>query len=92
MYFIDVLLCVVVVQAAAIAALIMRGMRRARAERVLRESEERFRLIADSAPVMIWTARVDTTLDYLNRNCIEFTELPNEKLRDEGWLDAAIGH
>jgi PAS domain-containing protein len=92
MYFIDVLLCVVVVQAAAIAALIMRGTRRARAERVLRESEERFRLIADSAPVMIWTVRVDTTLDYLNRNCIEFTELPIEKLRDEDWLDAAIGH
>ena len=37
---------------------------------------------------MIWTARPDTTLDYLNRSCAEFTGLPLEKLRDEGWLDA----
>ena len=42
----------------------------------------------DRAPVMLWTARVDTTLDYLNQNCVEFTGLPIEKLRDEGWLDA----
>jgi PAS domain-containing protein len=37
---------------------------------------------------MLWTARVDTTLDYLNQNCVEFTGLPIEKLLDEGWLDA----
>ena len=36
---------------------------------------------------MIWTARPDTTLDYLNRTCAEFTGRPLEQLRDEGWLD-----
>jgi PAS domain S-box-containing protein len=36
---------------------------------------------------MLWTARVDTTLDYLNHNCVEFTGLPIEKLLNEGWLD-----
>ena len=87
-YVVGALLIVVAIQAATLVALLIRGKRHARAERALRESEERFRLIADSAPVMIWTARVDTTLDYLNRNCIEFTGLPLEKLRDEGWLDA----
>jgi PAS domain S-box-containing protein len=37
---------------------------------------------------MFWTARPDTTLDYVNRFCAEFTGLPIEKLLDEGWLDA----
>ena len=84
----DVLRFVVVVQAAAIATLIIRGKKRTRAERALRESEERFRRIIDRAPVMIWTARPNTSLDYLNGNCVEFTGLPIEKLLDEGWLDA----
>jgi PAS domain S-box-containing protein len=38
---------------------------------------------------MIYTARADTTLDYLNRTCVDFTGLPIEKLRDNGWMDAA---
>ena len=43
--------------------------------------------MADRAPVMVWTARPDTTLDYLNSTCVEFTGLPLEQLLDEGWLD-----
>ena len=85
---IGTLLIVVAIQAAAIVALLIRAARRTGAERVLRENEARFRLMADHAPVMIWTARPDTTLDYLNRTCVEFTGLPIEKLRDEGWLEA----
>jgi PAS domain S-box-containing protein len=82
------LLIVVAMQAAAIGALLMRARQRASANRALRESEERFRLMADRAPVIIWTARPDTTLDYVNSTCVDFTGLPIEKLRDEGWLDA----
>jgi PAS domain S-box-containing protein len=37
---------------------------------------------------MIWTARADTTLDYLNTTCVEFTGLPLDRLLDNGWLDA----
>ena len=44
--------------------------------------------MVDRAPVMVWTARPDTTLDYVNSTCAEFTGLPIEKLLDEGWLDA----
>jgi PAS domain S-box-containing protein len=85
---IDVLLFAVVVQAVALVALLIRGKRHAGLEQALRESEERFRRIIDRAPVMIWTARPDTSLDYLNGNCVEFTGLPIEKLLNEGWLDA----
>ena len=87
-HVIGALLIVVGIQAAAIVALLIERARRARAERALRESEERVRFILDSSPAMIWTARPDTTLDYLNRTCMEFTGLPMEELRDEGWLNA----
>lgn len=73
---------------ATLVALLIRGKRSARAERAGRESDDRLRDTIDRAPVMIWTARPDTTLDYLNQNCVTFTGLPLEKLLDEGWLDA----
>ena len=79
------LVIVVAIQAAAIVALLVQRTRRARAERALRESEERFRLVMDRSPAMMWTVRPDTpTLDYLNRTCAEFTGLPIEKLRERG--------
>ncbi len=35
---------------------------------------------------MIWTVRPDTTLDYFNGTCMEFTGLPLEELLGTGWL------
>ena len=35
----------------------------------------------------MWTARPDTTLDYLNRYCVQLTGRPFEELREDGWLD-----
>jgi len=88
-YVVGALLIVVAIQAVTLVVLLIRRNRHARAERALRESDERFRRVIDRAPVMIWTARPDTTLDYLNGHCVEFTGLPIEKLRDNGWMDAA---
>ena len=65
---------------AAIAVLLVQ-------RRALRESVEQFRLRADQAPVLIWTARPDTTLDYLNGFCEQLTGRPLEELRENGWLD-----
>ena len=42
------------------------------AERALRESEARFRRIADSAPVMIWVTRLDRVRDFVNEAYAEF--------------------
>ncbi|RYY71446.1 MAG: response regulator, partial [Comamonadaceae bacterium] len=46
---------------------------RRNAETVLRESEERFRNMADHAPVMMWVTDADGSCNYLNRRWYEFT-------------------
>jgi PAS domain-containing protein len=56
---------------AAIAALLVQ-------RRALRVSVEQFRLRADQAPVLIWTARPDTSLDYLNGFCEQLTGVPSK--------------
>lgn len=83
---IDVPLIVIVIQAVALAALLMHLTRRRRSERAVQASEERFRLVADRSPVILWTARPDTTLDFVNAFGAEFTGIPREQLEDEGWL------
>jgi len=45
---------------------------RHRAELAVRESEERFRLIADSAPVPMWVTRLDRARSFVNRAYVEF--------------------
>lgn len=47
----------------------------AAAREALRESEERFRLIADSAPVPIWVTRLDRTRSFANKAYQEFLGL-----------------
>jgi len=61
---------------------------RRRAEAAARESEERFRLVANTAPVFIWTSGIDKLCDYVNLPWLEFTgRRPEEELRD-GWTSA----
>ena len=67
-------------------ALLIHQARRGHAYRALRESHERFRLVADRAPVILWTARTDTSLDFVNVFSVEFSGIPLEQLLDEGWL------
>ncbi|MGJ4884557.1 MULTISPECIES: PAS domain S-box protein [unclassified Bradyrhizobium] len=51
------------------------------AQAKLRESEERFRLIADSAPVPIWVTKLDRTRSFVNRAYIDFLGMsPDEAL------------
>ena len=76
-----------VILVGAVVALLVLLTRSVRAASALRQTQEQARLVADRAPVMIWTARPDTTLDYLNTTCEEFTGRPLEQLLNEGWLD-----
>ena len=58
---------------------------RKRAQEVLRESEERFRLLADAAPVIIWESGPDARLTFLNRAGLEFTGRRLEQELGDGW-------
>jgi PAS domain S-box-containing protein len=55
------------------------------AEAALRESEERFRLIADSAPVPIWVTRLDRKRSFVNRAYVEFLGISYEEAIDFDW-------
>lgn len=47
-----------------------------KAEEALRESEAKFRIIADAMPQMIWSTRADGYHDYYNQQWYEFTGVP----------------
>ncbi|HEX8533331.1 MAG TPA: PAS domain S-box protein [Allosphingosinicella sp.] len=55
------------------------------AELALRESEERFRLIADSAPVPMWVTRLDRKRSFVNRAYVEFLGITYEEAVDFDW-------
>jgi PAS domain S-box-containing protein len=58
------------------------------AEQAIRESEERFRRIANSAPAMMWVTRIDRVRDFVNDAYLEFALGPDgdrEKARTLDW-------
>ena len=56
-----------------------------RAEEALRESERRFRILAEALPHMVWTAEPDGATDYYNARTTEYTGLTSEQLQGWGW-------
>lgn len=53
----------------------------------LRESEQRFRLVANTAPVMIWMSGPDKLCNYFNETWLEFTGRPLEAELGDGWSE-----
>ncbi|MBW4485470.1 MAG: PAS domain S-box protein [Tildeniella torsiva UHER 1998/13D] len=61
---------------------------RKRMESNLRESEERFRSMADNAPVMIWVTDSTGYCTYLSQSWYDFTGQTEETGLGLGWLEA----
>jgi PAS domain S-box-containing protein len=55
------------------------------AKEALRESEERFRLIANSAPVPMWVTKIDRTRAFANQAYLEFLGVPYEDALAFDW-------
>jgi PAS domain S-box-containing protein len=55
------------------------------AEEELRESEERFRTVANAAPVMIWMTGPDRLCTFVNKGWLDFTGRSLEQELGTGW-------
>jgi PAS domain S-box-containing protein len=63
----------ILLQAALIIGLLWQRTRNRKADLRLRESEKRFRLMADTTPALIWMCDKEGTVTYLNNRRIDFT-------------------
>lgn len=57
-----------------------------RIEAALRDSEARFRMMADTAPVMVWMAGPDTHITFINKRWLEFTGRRVQEEIGDNWF------
>ena len=60
---------------------------RKRAEDAMRESEERFRLVSNTAPVLIWMSGTDKLCTYFNKPWLDFTGQSIDSQLGNGWTE-----
>src|SRR5262245_934880 len=73
---------------ATVAAPIAQGIERKRTEDALRASEEKFRILADTAPVMVWVSGADKLRAFFNKPWLEFTGRAMEEELGYGWAES----
>lgn len=61
--------------------------KREQAQRAMRESELRFRTMAETVPDMLFTNQPDGSNDYTNSRFVEFTGHPHDAARGFGWVN-----
>lgn len=70
-----------------VIAIVVETTQRIHADRRVRESENRFRNIADAAPVMMWISDSAYGCSWFNRPWLDFTGRPLSAELGEGWID-----
>lgn len=58
---------------------------RKRAEAALRESEQQFRILADSIPQLVWMGEADGRIFWFNRQLSDFSAVPIEQIAGHYW-------
>ena len=56
-------------------------------ERALRESEQRFRVITDASPIMVWMSGTDKLCYYFNKGWLDFVGRTLEQESGYGWAE-----
>ena len=87
-------ICLLVMQALIIIGLLWQRAQRKKIQtelvlsnNSLRESEERFRLVANTAPVLIWMSGPDKLCTYFNQPWLDFTGRSIEAELGNGWAE-----
>ncbi|HWE38612.1 MAG TPA: PAS domain-containing protein [Isosphaeraceae bacterium] len=62
------------------------SIERARVTRTLLENEERYRTLAENVPQLFWTCRPDGSCDYLSRQWVDYTGIPEADQLGTNWL------
>ena len=78
---------VTLVQSLLIAGLVVQRANRRRTEVALRESEQRFHVMADTLPVLIRRSGTDKACDFCNKSWLDFRGRTFEQERGSGWMD-----
>ena len=58
---------------------------RKRAQEAVQESEERFRIMADGCPTMIWVMNAEGEVQFINRAYREFFGITKEQMEEDRW-------
>lgn len=68
-----------------VAGEVQKIVMRRRAEQALRDSEDRFRFIADLSPAMIWATDTDKQCTWVNKTWLDFTGRSMQEELGQGW-------
>ena len=58
---------------------------RKRAEETLRESERNFKLMIDTIPALVWSARPDGSAEFFSQHYLDYVGLSAEQAQGWGW-------
>lgn len=56
--------------------------------RIKEEDEERFKIMCDAMPQLVWTTTADGTIDFYNRRWYQYTGMTEEESAGPGWMKA----
>jgi PAS domain S-box-containing protein len=71
----------------AVADHIAVAMERIESQQKLRDSEHRYRQLAESLPNLVWSCGTDGRCTYLNRRWVEYTGRPEAEQLGVGWVE-----